>query len=128
MNLKPFDNIYFVGVGGIGMSALANYFHKKNIKVSGYDKTQTKITDSLISMGIKIVFSDDYFSIDKEHMNPENTLVIITPAIPKSNSILTIPKSCMAVEEILSTPFSLFISFSKGLIILSVMISGEFPG
>tara|TARA_B100001057_G_scaffold220448_1_gene220853 strand:- start:1086 stop:2435 length:1350 start_codon:yes stop_codon:yes gene_type:complete len=93
MNLKPFDNIYFVGVGGIGMSALANYFHKKNIKVSGYDKTQTKITDSLISMGIKIVFSDDYFSIDKEHMNPENTLVIITPAIPKSNSILNFFKS-----------------------------------
>ena len=88
MNLKSFDNIYFIGIGGIGMSALANYFRKKNIKVSGYDKTQTKITDSLISMDIEIVFTDDYSTIGEEYMNPENTLVIITPAIPKSNSIL----------------------------------------
>ena len=93
MNLKSFDNIYFIGIGGIGMSALANYFRKKNIKVSGYDKTQTKITDSLISMNIKIAFTDDYSTIGKEYMNPENTLVIITPAIPKSNSILNFFKS-----------------------------------
>jgi len=93
MNLNSFDNIYFIGVGGIGMSALANYFHKKNKKVSGYDKTQTNITDSLISMGIEIVFRDDYFSISKEFTNPESTLVIITPAIPKSNSILNFFKS-----------------------------------
>ena len=93
MNLKRFDSIYFIGIGGIGMSALANYFHKKDIKVSGYDKTQSKITDSLISMGIKILFSDDYLSICQEYTNPENTLVIITPAIPKSNSILNFFKS-----------------------------------
>ena len=52
MNLDSIRKIYFIGIGGIGMSALAKYFFNKNLIISGYDKTQTNITDSLISLGI----------------------------------------------------------------------------
>ena len=58
MNLDSIRKICFIGIGGIGMSALAKYFFTKNLIVSGYDNTQTNITDSLISLGVKIVFKD----------------------------------------------------------------------
>ena len=58
MNIKSFENIYFIGIGGIGMSALAKYFHAQQKQVSGYDKTASAITTSLESLGIKIAFND----------------------------------------------------------------------
>ena len=88
MNLSLIKNIYLIGIGGIGMSALARYFHKKNKHVSGYDKNKSKITDSLILKGVKIVFNDDVNYIEKEYLDSEKTLVITTPAVPKINSIL----------------------------------------
>ena len=88
MNLNSINNIYLIGIGGIGMSALANYFHNINKRVSGYDIKQSKITDSLSYKGIKIIFKDNATHIAKEYLDPEKTLVIITPAIPKTNSIL----------------------------------------
>lgn len=88
MNLSLIKNIYLIGIGGIGMSALARYFHKKNKHVSGYDKNKSKITDSLILKGVKIVFNDDVNYIEKEYLDSEKTLVITTPAVPKTNSIL----------------------------------------
>ena len=79
-DLNKYQNFYFVGIGGIGMSALARYFHASGKKVMGYDKTQTKLTSALISEGIDIVFEDEVnkklFVLDKE-----STLVIYTPAI-----------------------------------------------
>ncbi len=88
MNLDSIRKIYFIGIGGIGMSALAKYFFNKNLIVSGYDKTQTNITDSLISLGIKIVFKDSNDLIDKEFLDSKDTLVVVTPAIPNTNKIL----------------------------------------
>jgi UDP-N-acetylmuramate--alanine ligase len=80
----PFEmtNFYFVGIGGIGMSALARYFYSIGKNVLGYDKTETKLTSALISEGIDIVFED---KIDEKitALKPENTLVIYTPAIKK---------------------------------------------
>lgn len=93
MNLDSIRKIYFIGIGGIGMSALAKYFFNKNLIVSGYDKTQTNITDSLISLGIKIVFKDSNDLIDKEFLDSKGTLVVVTPAIPITNKILNYFKS-----------------------------------
>ena len=93
MNLGSIRKIYFIGIGGIGMSALAKYFFNKNLIISGYDKTQTNITDSLISLGIKIVFKDSNDLIDKEFLDSKETLVVVTPAIPITNKILNYFKS-----------------------------------
>ena len=93
MNLDSIRKIYFIGIGGIGMSALAKYFFNKNLIISGYDKTQTNITDSLISLGIKIVFKDSDDLIDKEFLDSKETLVVVTPAIPITNKILNYFKS-----------------------------------
>ncbi len=80
--LSTYQNFYFVGIGGIGMSALARYFNASGKKVMGYDKTATKITSALFSEGIDIIF-EDVVSEETKHLNPENTLVIFTPAIKK---------------------------------------------
>lgn len=79
-NLNTYQNFYFVGIGGIGMSALARYFHASGKKVLGYDKTETKLTSALMSEGIDIVFED---KIDERitGLDKETTLVIYTPAI-----------------------------------------------
>ena len=81
-NLETYQNFYFVGIGGIGMSALARYFHASGKNVLGYDKTNTKLTTALMNEGIDIVFED---VIDEKitSLQKENTLVIYTPAIKK---------------------------------------------
>ena len=78
--LNTYNTFYFVGIGGIGMSALARYFHYSGAKVLGYDKTNTKLTSALESEGIEICFED---KIDEKitSLDPEKTLVIYTPAI-----------------------------------------------
>ncbi|MFZ4679013.1 MAG: UDP-N-acetylmuramate--L-alanine ligase [Flavobacterium sp.] len=85
MNLNQIHNVYFIGIGGIGMSALARYFQNIGKNVSGYDKTPTMLTDELIAGGISIHFEDNISMIPAEYY-VENTLVIITPAVPISHS------------------------------------------
>jgi UDP-N-acetylmuramate--alanine ligase len=85
MNLNQIHNVYFIGIGGIGMSALARYFKNIGKQVSGYDKTPTMLTDELIESGISIHFEDNINLIPKDYYM-ENTLVIITPAVPKNHS------------------------------------------
>lgn len=85
MNLNQIHNVYFIGIGGIGMSALARYFHRIGRDVRGYDKTPTHLTDELEQEGIKIHFTDDIGEIPA-HFLPGNTLVVFTPAIPKSHA------------------------------------------
>jgi UDP-N-acetylmuramate--alanine ligase len=89
MKLEDFKNIYFVGIGGIGMSAIARYFHSIGKNVFGYDRTSTKLTGELLKEGINITFEDDLDSIPNEHLNKENTLVVFTPAIPKDHQQLS---------------------------------------
>lgn len=84
MNLNQIHNVYFIGIGGIGMSALARYFKFTGKRVTGYDKTPTMLTDELVAGGIEIHFEDDIQQIPAD-FNKENTLVIITPAVPKSH-------------------------------------------
>lgn len=85
MNLKEIHNVYFIGIGGIGMSALARYFKSIGKKVAGYDKTPTDITIGLETLGISIHFEDNINLIPNDFYQ-ENTLVIITPAVPPSHS------------------------------------------
>ena len=85
MNLNQIHNVYFIGIGGIGMSALARYFKAIGKNVSGYDKTPTILTNELIESGILIHFEDSIDLIPKDYF-AENTLVIITPAVPRSHS------------------------------------------
>jgi UDP-N-acetylmuramate--alanine ligase len=85
--LKNFKKIYFLGIGGIGMSALARYFNARGIEIHGYDKTETTLTKKLVEEGMKIHYDD----------NPEKIpsgidLVIYTPAIPQTNKELNILK------------------------------------
>ena len=80
--LETYQNFYFVGIGGIGMSALARYFQASGKNVLGYDKTETKLTLKLKEEGIAISFLDE-ISEDIKKLNSENTLVIFTPAIKK---------------------------------------------
>jgi UDP-N-acetylmuramate--alanine ligase len=86
MNLNQIHNVYFVGIGGIGMSALARYFQFIGKNVAGYDKTETQLTSELQENGIKIHFEDDINLIADSFKNSENTLVVITPAVPKNHS------------------------------------------
>jgi len=79
-------NVYFIGIGGIGMSAIARYFKRKGLEVSGYDRTPSALTDALQAEGIGVHFTDDPDFIPKD---AEETLVIYTPAIPADNKELT---------------------------------------
>ena len=85
MNLNQIQNVYFIGIGGIGMSALARYFKFIGKNVSGYDKTPSTLTSELIESGIAIHFEDSINLIPKDYF-VENTLVIITPAVPTHHS------------------------------------------
>ncbi|MFV8365042.1 UDP-N-acetylmuramate--L-alanine ligase [Flavobacterium sp. XS1P27] len=84
MNLNQIHNVYFIGIGGIGMSNLARYFKNLGKNVSGYDKTPSALTNELIASGISIHFEDSIDAIPKDFYI-ENTLVIITPAVPKTH-------------------------------------------
>lgn len=85
MNLNQIHNVYFIGIGGIGMSALARYFQYIGKKVVGYDKTPTQLTDELQAIGLEIHFEDN-ISLIPADFYVENTLVIVTPAVPVSHS------------------------------------------
>ena len=83
--LEKYKNIYFLGIGGIGMSSLALYFIDKQKSVGGYDKVKSSITNQLSLKGSIINYEDSKENIPNNFLNKEETLVVYTPAIPKSN-------------------------------------------
>lgn len=85
MNLNQIHNVFFIGIGGIGMSALARYFRNIGKTVAGYDKTPTSLTNEMVAQGFSIHFEDDV-NLIPDTFKPENTLVVITPAVPKDHS------------------------------------------
>lgn len=85
MNLNQIHNIFFIGIGGIGMSSLARYFKSIGKNVFGYDKTPSTLTDELIASGMSIHFEDRIDLIPADFYT-ENTLVVITPAVPTTHS------------------------------------------
>lgn len=88
LSLESIRQVYFVGAGGIGMSALVRYFLSRGCSVGGYDRTSTKLTQELIDEGAKIIFQDDETLIEEPFRDSGSTLVVYTPAIPKESPIL----------------------------------------
>lgn len=88
MDLNNVHNVYFIGIGGIGMSALARWFRINGCSVAGYDRTPTPLTEELAKEGIEIHYQDDSGQISGKFRDKENTLVVFTPAIPKDHSEL----------------------------------------
>jgi UDP-N-acetylmuramate--alanine ligase len=89
MELSNVHRVYFVGIGGIGMSALARYFAKRGRTVCGYDKTETTLTKQLVSEGIAVSYLDEVAEIPEAFMQKdEHTLIVYTPAIPSNSLIL----------------------------------------
>jgi UDP-N-acetylmuramate--alanine ligase len=89
MELANINRVYFVGIGGIGMSALARYFAKRGVVVCGYDKTRTNLTIELEHEGILITYLDEESAVPIcFQQNHDDTLVVYTPAIPKNSKIL----------------------------------------
>jgi len=86
MSLKDIHNVYFIGIGGIGMSALARYFKFIDKNVAGYDKTKTPLTLELAALDIDIHYNDDVAAINDLYKHTESTLVVYTPAVPDDHS------------------------------------------
>lgn len=89
MNIDNIKQVFLVGIGGIGMSALARYFRHLGCTVAGYDKTETKLTRNLVGEGISVFYHDDFSLVREEfRVADEHTLLIYTPAVPADLSIL----------------------------------------
>ena len=117
MKLKDIHSVYFLGIGGIGMSALARYFHAQDVCVSGYDRTKTALTEALQNIGMDISYEDDLRAV------PENIdLVVYTPAIPEnlglykhfSNSRLPFKKRAEVLGLISNSHFNIAIAGTHG--------------
>lgn len=87
LKLNDIRQVYFLGIGGIGMSALARYFAGQGIPVSGYDRTETPLTAALENEGIDVHYTDDP-SLMPADLHPDNSLIVYTPAVPASHSEL----------------------------------------
>ena len=88
MELKDIKSVYFVGAGGIGMSAIARYFLNKGMVVAGYDKTPSALTERLKDEGALIHYEENVDEIPQACKNPQKTLVIYTPAVPADHAEL----------------------------------------
>ena len=89
MNYLDYSNYYFIGIGGIGMSSLAEYMLYINKNVEGYDREKSFSSKRLINLGLRIIFSENIEKINLKFTDPKNTLVVFTPAIDNNNKILS---------------------------------------
>lgn len=86
MIAQKLKEVYFLGIGGIGMSAIARYFHAQGIRVSGYDKTPSPLTDELVASGMQVSFEESVESLPESvKTGGEDVLIVYTPAIPKQH-------------------------------------------
>jgi len=126
IDLNNIKKVFFIGIGGIGMSALARYFNARAVQIIGYDKTETELTKQLVKEGMSIHYSDDI------NLIPENVeLVIYTPAIPKDHKQFNyflqnnfIVKKRSEILELLSAnKFTIAVGGSHGKTTVSSMIA-----
>ena len=89
MDVNTLKAVYFIGAGGIGMSALVRYFLSIGKKVAGYDRTPSELTQKLIAEGAAIHYEENVENIPNEFHDPNTTLVVYTPAIPATHAELT---------------------------------------
>ncbi len=85
---REYQNVFFIGIGGIGMSALARFFNTSGYNVAGYDRTRGPVTDALCDEGIEVVFDEEVKSIPDKYTDPAYTLVVYTPAVPSKHDQL----------------------------------------
>jgi len=124
--IEGVKRIYFLGIGGIGMSALARYFNSKGVLVSGYDKTETVLTKQLVKEGIAVHFEDNIEFIDKEA-----NLVVYTPAIPKDHKELnyflqhnySVVKRSDVLGMITNSSFNICVAGTHGKTTTSTMVA-----
>jgi UDP-N-acetylmuramate--alanine ligase len=126
IEINKISKIYFVGIGGIGMSALARYFKSKGAEVSGYDKTETGLTKKLVAEGIKIHYEDNIEFIDKNAQ-----LIVYTPAVPKDHQELnyyqhnnyTVVKRSDVLGAITNSSFNICVAGTHGKTTTSSMVA-----
>jgi len=118
--------VYFIGIGGIGMSALARYFHSQGKRVSGYDKTESDLTKEIVQEGIEVHYEEDVSVIPKDA-----ELVVYTPAVPKDHKELlfyqkngyTVLKRSEVLGIITSGAFNICVAGTHGKTTISTMIA-----
>lgn len=88
MNLQEINRVYFIGIGGIGMSALARWFKAKERAVAGYDKNESDLCKKLVEEGMDVHYKEDINSIEDQFKSKEGTLVVYTPAVPSEHAEL----------------------------------------
>jgi UDP-N-acetylmuramate--alanine ligase len=126
MEINKIKSILFLGIGGIGMSALAKYFIAKGIKVYGYDRTPSDMTSTLTQLGAEIVFVDDHLITSRSY-----DLVVYTPAMPQDSyslnyykeSEIPLMKRSQALGLITQNNFTIAVSGSHGKTTVSSMIA-----
>lgn len=129
--MTNYKNIFFLGIGGIGMSALARYFKRIGKNVAGYDKTPTHLTHELEAEGIAIHYTDALENINESYRTNSDTLVVYTPAIPKEHQELnyfrlnnfTIKKRAEVLGLITQNTFSLAVAGTHGKTTTSSMLA-----
>jgi len=125
------DSVYFIGVGGIGMSALARYFVSQEKAVAGYDRVSTALTDQLVREGVDVIFEDRSQLIPASYRNPERTLVIYTPAVPEDHQQLDyfrrggfrVIKRSVALGEVFNTGRGVGVAGTHGKTSISTMLA-----
>jgi len=126
MNVRELKRVYFIGIGGIGMSALARFFREQGAYVSGYDRTETELTRQLEQEGMHVHYADDIDSLDKAA-----ELVVYTPAIPKEHKELNwyrdnnypVYKRSDVLQWISQSYYSITVAGTHGKTTISTMIS-----
>jgi UDP-N-acetylmuramate--alanine ligase len=131
MILANLDSVYFIGAGGIGMSALARYFVSQGKQVAGYDRVSTALTDKLALEGISVYFEDREELIPEGFRNPDRTLIIYTPAVPKDHQQLNffrkhgfrVIKRSAALGEIFNSGRGIGVAGTHGKTSISTMLA-----
>ncbi|MDD2435994.1 MAG: UDP-N-acetylmuramate--L-alanine ligase [Massilibacteroides sp.] len=131
MNIETLTSTYFIGAGGIGMSALIRYFLSKEKRVAGYDKTPSALTEELNKEGAEIHYEEDIRRIPDSCKDPTHTLIVYTPAVPESHSELTyfrsngftIMKRAQVLGEITRSSRALCVAGTHGKTTTSSMIA-----
>lgn len=126
MQIQQIKRVYFIGIGGIGMSAIARFFAQRQAVVAGYDLTKTDLTSRLVSEGMSIIDQDDIKLLDKDA-----DLVVYTPAIPASNAILNwyrkngypVYKRSDVLQWITESYFSITVAGTHGKTTISTLIA-----
>jgi len=131
MDLTKYNNIIFIGIGGIGMSALARYFKDHGKNVFGYDATRSLIAEGLEKDQFQIIYQDEIKAVPQEFLNNEKALVVYTPAMPAKNKLLAyfrenefdVVKRSDALQEITKGHYTIAVGGAHGKTSTSALIS-----